>query len=176
MEHKTESPTRGQAGEALGLSNAADASEHSIINVVCTGLAPSGKAVFCRSKSGNTACFPLSQVELVTGEMVKGQEIAIKLPNWLLERARAERTNKQPDIRFTDKVLVSGIKLDASEKAIQVRCDADMVLRWFALSKIDIEGDGIPCHGEAVRLTCPAWMLRTRAGFFPSWTAGAIVQ
>lgn len=157
------------------MSNAVDVSKFSIITVVCTGLAPSKKAVFCRSKSGNTACFPLSQVELVTGDLAGGQEITIKIPNWLLDSARAERTHKPPDICFTDKVLITGIKLDASEKAIQVRCDADMLLRWFALSKIEIEGGGIPCHGEAVRLTCPAWMLRTKAGFFPSWTAGAIV-
>lgn len=175
MTQKSKSPTSGAAGQALDVSTAANNPEFSTITVVCTGIAPSGKAVFCRAKSGNTACFPLSQVELVSGEYLKNTEITIKLPNWLLDRARQQQTTKPADIPFTAKVLVTGVHVDASAKAIQVRCDADMLNRWFAYSKVDFEGDEIPDIFQPVRLFAPAWLLRTKSGYYPSWVAGAIV-
>lgn len=150
--------------------------DFSVINVICDGIAPSNKAVFLKSKSGNRACFPLSQIELVTGEFEKGHEITVKVPKWLLDAARATSAGNTQDIRFTAKVLVTGVRLDASAKAVQLRCDADMVSRWFAYSKVEIDGGEIPPHSAPVRLICPAWMLRTKQGHFPSWTAGAIIH
>ena len=175
MTQNEKTPNSGQTVGALSMSTAANKSEFSTITVTCTGIAPSGKAVFCRSKSGNNACFPLSQVELVSGEYAKNTEITIKLPNWLLERARQQQATKPADISFTAKVLVTGIRVDASAKAVQVRCDADMLNRWFAYSKIDFEGGEIPDIFQPTRLIAPAWMLRTKSGYYPSWVAGAII-
>lgn len=144
------------------------------INVVCTGV--TAKGAWLKSKSGNTRCFPLSQLTVIGGVLEKGSDVTVSLPKWLLDAARTNSAGNTQDIKFTAKVLVTGVRLDASEKAIQLRCDADMVSRWFAYSKVDIEGGDIPTHGAPVRLICPAWMLRTKQGHFPSWTAGSVIN
>ena len=175
MTNKSESPASGQAGKASDVSTVANKSEFSTITVLCMNIAPSGKAVFCRSKSGNDACFPLSQIELVSGEYAKNTEITITLPNWLLERARQQQATKPADIPFYAKVLVTGIRVDSTAKAIQVRCDGDMVNHWFPYSRIEFDGGEIPDIFQPVRLIAPAYTLRTKSGYYPSWVAGAII-
>lgn len=144
------------------------------INVVCTGL--TAKGAFLKSTSGNTRCFPLSQLTVISGALEKGSDVTVSLPRWLLDAARKTSAGNTKDIKFTAKVLVTGIRVAATDKAIQLRCDADMVFRWFAYSKVEIDGGEIPPHGAPVRLICPAWVLRTKQGYFPSWTAGAIIN
>ena len=148
--------------------------ETTTINVVCTGL--TAKGAFLKAKSGNTRCFPISQLTVISGALEKGSDVTVSLPKWLLDAARATSAGNNQDIKFTAKVLVTGVRLDASDKAIQLRCDADMVSRWFAYSKVEIDGGEISPHSAPVRLICPAWMLRTKQGHFPSWTAGAIIN
>lgn len=143
------------------------------VNVLCTGTTP--KAVFVKSKSGNTACFPLSKITVISGELAKGNEVSLSVPKWLLDEVRQRQTQPAQEIAFTAKVLVTGVLVDRSAKALSVRCDADMVNRWLALSKVEIDGNLPTVPGEAVRVIVPAWMLRHKSGHYPSWVAGAVL-
>lgn len=140
------------------------------IKVVCVAI--TDKAIHVKSGSGNTAWFPRSRAQLVEGEFKPGASITLSVPEWLLKQAR--QAHEQPkEIPFKAKVLVTGIRLDMSEKSIQIKCDGDTLTRWLPLSKIDMNGN-IPGHGEPVRAVVPAWLLKFKAGGFPSWVEGAI--
>lgn len=167
--------TSSCAGGGSERDNAGSAvkSEFTIITVTCTGISPSGKAFFARSKSGTEAPFPFSTVEVMEGVLERGKEVKIKVPSWLLESIRAKV--KLREVRFTDKVVVTGVLVDRSEKALYVRADADMIERWVALSKIEVQ-QGATVPGEAVRLLVPAWMLRHTTGQYPSWVRGATIN
>lgn len=146
------------------------------VSGICTGTTE--KAVFLTTSNGNKARFPKSQITLVEGEYTKGAHIKVDVPKWLVDRARqdAEGQGKQQDINPSAKVLVTGTLVDRSEKALQIRCDADMVSRWLALSRIEIEGDMPTVPGAPVRATVPAWMLlHNQTKHYPSWVAGAQV-
>jgi hypothetical protein len=174
MDIKEISPTSGAAGQAIGgASSGTDRNELSTVNAVCDGV--TAKAILVRSKSGNTAWIPLSQITVVSGEPVKGSDVSLLVPKWILDQARQRTAQPKRDVAFTSKVLVTGVLMDRSEKALKVRCDADMVSRWLALSKIDIEGDFPVVAGNAVRAIVPAWVLKHKDGYFPSWVAGAVL-
>lgn len=150
--------------------------DNSIITLsgICTGMTQ--KALFFKQSGGNIATYPLSQVTVVSGELSNGAAVTLSVPQWLVERAAQGSTApKQDDIQFTARVLVTGVLVDRSEKALFIRCDADMVSRWLALSKIEIDGDLPTVPGTPVRLFVPAWMLRHKTGHFPSWVRGAVI-
>lgn len=107
------------------------------------------------------------------GVLERGKEVKIKVPRWLLESIRAKA--KLREVRFTDKVVVTGVLVDRSEKALYVRADADMIERWVALSKIEVQ-QGATVPGEVVRLLVPAWMLRHTTGQYPSWVRRATIN
>lgn len=140
------------------------------IKVLCQKV--TGKAIKAKSKSGNSAWFPRSKVQLVEGELKQGENITLQVPEWLLDQVRQGQTQPK-EIPFTAKVLVTGIRLDASEKAVQVKCDGDTLTRWFPFSKIDM-GGVMPGHGQPIKAIVPAWLLKFKAGGFPSWVEGAI--
>lgn len=146
----------------------------STINVICTGV--TAKGAWLKSKSGNIRCFPISQLTVISGALEKGSDVTVSLPKWLLDAARTNSAGNTQNINFTAKVLVTGVLIDRSALALQVRCDADMVTRWFALSKISIDGDTPTVPGKAVKAFVPAWMLRHKAGHFPSWMAGSVIN
>lgn len=89
----------------MGATNQKQDADFSVISVICDGIAPSNKAVFLKSKLGNRACFPLSQIELITGEFKKGSEITVKVPRWLLDAARATSASNAQDIKFAAKAV-----------------------------------------------------------------------
>ena len=144
------------------------------VEVVCLARTP--KAVQVLLKTGKKGWIPLSQIKEVVGELSPSQSITLTVPEWILTKiTNPEATKPLPtDISPKASVLITGIRIDASEKALQICCDADGISRWLALSQIKLEGD-IPTHHAPVRLTAPAWLLRHKNGYYPSWVKGALL-
>lgn len=144
------------------------------IDGVC--LARTAKAVHLLLKTGKKGWIPLSHIKAVVGELSPSQSVTLTVPDWIITRiTNPEVTNPlSTDIPPKASVLITGTRVDASEKALQIHCDADGISRWLALSQIRLEGE-IPTHQAPVRLTAPAWLLRHKSGHYPSWVKGALV-
>lgn len=141
------------------------------IKGTCTGY--TDKAVFFKSEAGNQATFPKSQVKIIDGSISKGAALVLDVPKWLL--AQQQQKPRLPD-HYPPKTptLITGVVVDTRPKALAVKCDADMVTRWLALSQITLETGSVEA-GEIVRIIAPAWMLKHKSGSYPSWVKGAAV-
>ena len=137
------------------------------IKGTCTGY--TDKAIFFISESGNQATLPKSQIKIIRGEISKGASIVLDVPKWLLEQQKPRLPDQCPPKTPT---LITGVVTETREKAIAVKCDADMITRWLALSQIKVEPDNAGA-GEPVRIIAPAWMLKHSSGDYPSWVKGA---
>lgn len=144
------------------------------IDGVC--LTRTSKAIHLLLKTGKKGWIPLPQIKEVVGELSPSQSVTLPVPDWIISRIINTEINNPAltDIPPKASVLITGTRVDASEKALQIHCDADGISRWLALSQIRLEGD-IPTHRAPVRLTVPAWLLRHKSGHYPSWVKGALV-
>ena len=145
---------------------------HSVktIKGICTGF--TAKALFLEGEGGYKATFPKSQIKILAGEVTKGAAVTVSVPIWIIEQQHHAQAADSYDPKTP--TLITGFIVDTREKAIAVKCDADMVTRWLALSQINIK-EGSATTGDVVRIIAPAWMLKHTSGAYPSWTKGAAV-